>query len=148
MVRDSGLPADQTATAIAGQAGYRMRLLITGGRKFADRGLVWSVLDRLHGEHHFSMLIHGDARGADRLAGEWAQERGIEVLACPADRKRHGRAAATKRNRQMLAENPDLVVAFPGDSDTRHMTLIAEDAGVKVIYPEDMRELMSGDEPG
>ena len=110
-----------------------MRVLITGGRNFAGRALMWSTLDRLHAEHHFTLLIHGDARGADRLAGEWARERGIEVLACPADWKRYGRGAGPKRNRQMLDERPDLVVAFPGGSGTRHMVLIAEDAGVKVI---------------
>ena len=125
-----------------------MRLLVTGGCKFADRALMWSVLDRLHAKHHVSLLIHGDARGADRLAGEWAGERGIPALACPVDRKQYGRAAATKRNRQMLAETPDLVVAFPGDSDTRHMAIIAEEAGVKVIYPEDIPELWPATDPG
>lgn len=110
-----------------------MRLLVTGGRSFADRDFLFAVLDRLHAKHGFTLLIGGDARGADRLAGEWAQERGISVLACPADRKRYGRAAGPKRNRQMLAEKPDLVVAFPGDSDTWHMVIIAEDAGVQVI---------------
>ncbi len=50
-----------------------MRLLITGGRKFADRGLIRAILDRLHAQHRFTLLIHGDARGADRLAAEWAQ---------------------------------------------------------------------------
>ena len=125
-----------------------MRILITGGRDFDDRDLLWSTLDRLHAEHHFTALIHGDARGADRLAGEWAGERGIPVLVCPEDRKRDGRGARSKRNRRMLAENPDLVVAFSHDSSSEHMTLIAEDAGVKVIYPEDMPELMSGNEPG
>jgi hypothetical protein len=125
-----------------------MRLLITGGRKFTDRGLMWSVLDRLHAEHHFTLLIHGDARGADRLAGEWAGERGIPVLICPADRKRDGLAARPKRNRRILAENPDLVVAFSHDSESGHMTLVAEDAGVKVIYPEDMPELWPANEPG
>lgn len=125
-----------------------MRLLVTGSRDFDDRDLMWSVLDRLHAEHHFTLLIHGDARGADRLAGQWAGERGIKVLACPADRKRHGRAARPKRNRQMLAEKPDLVVAFSNDSGSEHMTLIAEDARVKVIYPQDIPELMSGNEPG
>ena len=70
-----------------------MRVLITGGRNFDDRDLMWSSLDRLHAEHHFTLLIHGDAKGADRLAGAWAEERGIEVLACPADWKRYGRGA-------------------------------------------------------
>ena len=113
-----------------------MRLLITGGRNFDDRDLMWSTLDRLHAEYQFTLLIHGDARGTDRLAGAWAQERGIAALVCPADRKRYGRAAGPKRNRQMLAEKPDLVVAFPGDSGTRHMVLIADEVGVKVIVVE------------
>lgn len=125
-----------------------MRLLITGGRKLTDRGLIWSILDRLHAEHRFTLLIHGDDRGADQLCAEWAQERGIPVLACPADRQRDGRAAATKRNRRMLAENPDLVVAFSNDSNARHMTLIADDAGAKMIDPEDIPELWSANEPG
>ncbi len=125
-----------------------MRLLITGGRKFADRDLIRSILDRLHAQHRFTLLIHGDARGADRLAAEWAQARGIPVLACPVDRKRDGRAARPKRNRRMLAENPDLVVALSNESESGHMTLIAEDAEVKVIYPEDMPELWSANEPG
>jgi len=72
-----------------------MRVLITGGRNFKDRALMWSTLDWLHAEHHFTLLIHSDARGADRLADEWAQEQDIQVLNCPADRKRYGRAAGT-----------------------------------------------------
>ncbi len=109
-----------------------MRLVVTGGRNFDNREFLFATLDG-HAEHHFTLLIHGDARGADRLAGEWARERGIEVLACPADWKRYGRGAGPKRNRQMLVENPDLVVAFPGGSGTSHMVIIAEEAGVKVI---------------
>jgi hypothetical protein len=87
------------------------------------------------------LLIHADAPGANRLAGESATERGIEVSACPADRKGHGRAGRPKRKRRMLAENPGLVVAFSHGSDSGHMTWIAEGAAVRVIYPEDIPEL-------
>ena len=52
-----------------------MRVLITGGRSFDDRTLLFETLDRLHAIHEFTLLIHGDARGADRLGGEWARER-------------------------------------------------------------------------
>lgn len=110
-----------------------MRLLVTGGRDFTDRQLLFQALDQLHAEHHFTLLIHGDARGADRLAGEWAQDRGIQVLACPADWKQHGRIAGPIRNRQMLDKKPDLVVAFPGGAGTRNMVEIARKAGVVVI---------------
>ncbi len=48
------------------------RLLVTGGRDFADRDLLYATLDRLHAEHNIIVVIHGDAKGADRLAGEWA----------------------------------------------------------------------------
>lgn len=116
-----------------------MRLLVTGGRNFADRDVLFATLDRLHAEHGFTLLIHGDARGADRLAGEWAQERGVPILACPLDRKRYGRGAGPKRNRQMLGQDPDLVVAFPGGSGTSHMVIIAEEAGVKVIRAEETK---------
>ena len=44
----------------------------------------------------------------------------------------------------MLAEKPDLVVAFPGDSDTRHMVIIADEAGVKVVYAVEVRTPWSG----
>ena len=110
-----------------------MRLLVTGGRNFADRDFLFATLDRLHAEHGFTLLIHGDARGADQLAGEWAQERGVAILARPADWLRYGGGDAPRRNRQMLDEKPDLVVAFPGGSGTRNMVEIARKAGVNVI---------------
>ena len=91
-----------------------MRLLVTGGRSFSDRNSLFGTLGALHAEHHFTPLIHGDARGADRLVGEWVQERGIQVLACPVDWKRYGRGAGPIRNRRMLDEKPDLAVAFTG----------------------------------
>ena len=54
-----------------------MRVLVCGGRDFDDAGLMISVLDRLHTEKFFTVLIHGNARGADRIADAWASCRGI-----------------------------------------------------------------------
>ena len=98
-----------------------MRVLITGGRDFADRQLLFETLDRLHAARGFTLVIHGAAKGADSLADEWAKERGIEVQARPADWKKHGRAAGPIRNQEMLKENPQLVVAFPGGKGTANM---------------------------
>lgn len=114
-----------------------MRILITGGRGFTDREMLFLALDRLHEEHSFSIVIHGDARGADRLAGEWASERGVEVLACPADWKRHGRGAGPIRNRQMLGHNPDLLVAFPGGRGTADMVAVATKVGLRVFLAKE-----------
>ena len=81
-------------------------------------------------------MIHGDASGADRLAGEWAKERCIEVLARPAEWKKHGRAAGPIRNQAMLAEKPQLVVAFPGGKGTADMVAKAKKAGLEVVVIE------------
>lgn len=110
-----------------------MRILVTGGRDFNDRNLLQSTLNKLHSNYCFTLLIHGNARGADRLAGKWAEDRGINVLSCPADWERHGRAAGCIRNRRMLREGPDLVVGFPGGKGTRNMIEIATRAGIDVI---------------
>jgi hypothetical protein len=80
------------------------------------------------------MMIEGDARGADRIAGEWADLRGIEHVNFSADWKKLGRTAGPIRNEQMLREGkPDLVIALPGGRGTAHMVRIAREAGVRVI---------------
>lgn len=110
-----------------------MRVLVTGGRDFSDRALVNDALDRLHAQHAFTVLIHGDASGADRLSGEWAASKGIQVEARPADWKKHGRAAGPIRNSQMLNEQPELVIAFPGGKGTADMVRKAKQAGLEVV---------------
>lgn len=110
-----------------------MRVLITGGRDFSDRALLNKVLERLHAQHAFTVLIHGDASGADRLSGEWAASKGIQVEARPADWKKHGRAAGPIRNSQMLDEKPELVIAFPGGKGTADMVRKAKQAGLEVV---------------
>lgn len=59
------------------------------------------------------LVVHGGARGADTLAGKWAEGRGIPVRVYPADWNRYGKGAGPKRNQQMLDEaDPDVVIAF------------------------------------
>lgn len=110
-----------------------MRVLVTGGRDFSDRKLLFETLDRLHSTHVFSVLIHGDASGADRLAGEWAAAAGVRVEAHPAEWKKHGRAAGPIRNSMMLEEKPGLVIAFPGGKGTADMVRKAKAAGLTVV---------------
>jgi len=114
-----------------------MRVLVTGGRDFDERNMLAQTLDRLHEQHGFTLLIHGAAKGADRLAGEWAKSRGIEILACPADWRRYGRGAGMQRNKEMLEQSPDLLVAFPGGKGTENMVKIAKKAGLTVVMAED-----------
>lgn len=124
-----------------------MRVLVCGGRDFADRELLARTLDSLFNKLTF--LIHGGASGADTLADEWAETNGIPRRAYRANwNNLHAPGAIVKttragkpynaragiwRNQRMLVEGkPDLVIAFAGGSGTANMVSLAKKAGVPV----------------
>src|SRR5690348_7393039 len=108
-----------------------MKLLVCGGRTYFDAKTLWRVLDDLHARHGVTAVIHGGAKGADTLAGEWAASHGVDVTVYYANWTAHGAAAGPRRSARMLADGkPDLVVAFPGGAGTRDMVAKAKAAGV------------------
>lgn len=113
-----------------------MKVLVCGGRDYGsvvgERGKVFAVLNELHYTKPITMLIHGGARGADTVAGHWAESRRVACLTVWADWSL-GRIAGTLRNAKMLTWEPDLVVAFPGGNGTAHMVRIAREGGFEVI---------------
>lgn len=111
-----------------------MRVLVCGGRSFADMDAMCAALDRIVlSKAGLSVIIHGGASGADALAAQYAESEGANVAVYPADWKTHGRAAGPIRNQQMLDEGkPDLVLAFPGGRGTADMVRRAKAAGVPV----------------
>lgn len=110
-----------------------MTVLVCGGRNFGNRWWLYTALDALHDWKPIDVLIHGDARGADHLAGEWARDRKVPCRRYPADWEKHGKSAGPRRNQQMLDEGrPDLVMAFPGGAGTRDMVTRAKRAGIRV----------------
>lgn len=115
-----------------------MRVLVCGSRYWTRRHYLFGVLDSLHEEMQFTVVIEGEAPGADRMAALWARRHDVAVAAYPADWAEHGRAAGPIRNRRMLAEGkPDLVVAFheriSASKGTIDMMRQAGKAGVKVM---------------
>ena len=109
-----------------------MRLLICGSRTWWDPVPIAAVLAACPPD---TTVVHGDARGADRLAAGLARLAGLAVEAHPADWTRDGRAAGPRRNAAMLATGIDQVVAFRVDGaspGTDHMVRIARKAGVPV----------------
>ena len=110
-----------------------MRLLVCGGRDFDDFEIINEELTWLAGEHEIEILIHGGARGADTLAGEWATLSCVPVKVFRPDWEKYGKAAGHIRNKQMLDEGkPDFVLAFPGGRGTANMVGQARAAGVTV----------------
>jgi len=112
-------------------SGGAMRVLVCGGRNFNNHRAVYEALDQLNPKP--TVIIHGDCSGADRLADNWADARGVTTSVYPADWAKHGKVAGLVRNEQMLMEPPDLVLAFPGGNGTADMVARAKDANVPVI---------------
>ncbi len=59
-----------------------------------------------------SLVIHGNARGGDRIAAESAKRHGCELVPFEPDWKQHGKKAGFLRNLEMLDTQPDSVIAF------------------------------------
>lgn len=107
-----------------------MIVLICGGRDY------YGDVDILHDAHPVSMVVHGDAKGADRRGGLWAKSRHIHYAAVPALWDELGRnAAGPMRNAAMLLLKPTYCVAFPGGSGTADMVRRCNEAGITVWQP-------------
>lgn len=99
-----------------------MIVLVTGGRDFDDHAFMFGAILTIHKLRPISLLVHGDARGADKLSGVIARELGIKVKPYPADWKKLGKRAGPVRNRYMHDDAcPDMVLAFPGGTGTADM---------------------------
>ncbi len=99
------------------------RILVFGGRDFNDREYLFAELDLFDKDFGVTVVIEGEARGADQLAANWAAVRGKQLLPFPADWARHGKSAGPRRNQQMLDEGrPDYAIGFPGGRGTADMS--------------------------
>ncbi len=118
------------------------RILITGDRNWSNSDMIAATFH----EHHLvpsDVIIHGDARGADRMGAEIARNEfhisESHILAFPADWNQYGRSAGPIRNQQMLTEGkPTLVLAFHDNihnsKGTKDMIIRALEADVTVYF--------------
>src|SRR5262245_55449389 len=109
-----------------------MKLIIAGSRTFTDYQLVCQTLgpDR----HRITEVIHGGARGADRLGFLWALAHQVRSRCFAADWERFGNSAGVRRNHQM-AQAGDMLLAFwDGQSPgTAHMVQCMRALGKPVV---------------
>ena len=112
----------------------RKSAIVCGDRNWTSRSVIERELKNLDKD---VLVVHGDCRGADRIAGEVAASLGLRVLAFPAEWAEHGRAAGPIRNQRMLLEaGPFIVLAFHDDVEssrgTKNMISAAKARGVEV----------------
>lgn len=113
-----------------------MRVIVAGATAWTDAEAIRPELRKLPAG---STIIHGDAPGADAIAGRIAAELGLAVEAMAKDAQdyaRYQRAAWKGLNERMLASGAVLVLAFhPAIEEsrgTRHVVELARAAGVEV----------------
>jgi len=122
-----------------------VRLLVCGGRDYADRERVFTEIAAAIGREATeddmnswlpppgTVIISGCATGADQHAIDWAVVHWAQLEEYPADWERYGKSAGHRRNATMLKfGKPDLVLAFPGGKGTANMIAQARAAGVPV----------------
>ena len=97
--------------------------LFCGGRAFADQSFFDAAISDIIGMYGVpEKVIHGDAPGLDQMAAAWGRRMAIDMVACPADWDKHGKAAGAIRNEDMLMKHkPKKVIAFPGGPGTADM---------------------------
>ena len=115
------------------------KVLICGDRNWLKWEPIRAWLCKLQ-DWGYDTVVEGEARGADTLAREEAEQLGFTVLKFPANWNQYGRAAGPIRNREMLDQHPDLVLAFHGNisasKGTRDTVEEAKRRGIPVVLVE------------
>jgi hypothetical protein len=113
-----------------------MRVIVAGASDWTDAGAIARELAKLPPG---ATVIHGDAPGADALAGAAAALLGLRVEAMAKneeDYARYRRGAWRGLNERMLASGAVLVLAFHPDlarsKGTRHMVELAQAVEIEV----------------
>jgi len=89
-------------------------VLVTGSREMDN----YAYLEKVLNGYKIGGIVHGDAKGADKLAQKWADQNDVLTQRHPvtdAQWKKLGLKAGILRNQFMLDEHPtiSLVIAFP-----------------------------------
>jgi hypothetical protein len=110
----------------------KLRVLVFGGRDYTDAATIDAALSLLD----VGCIIHGGARGADTLAGEWGKRKGLPVLRVDAPWDFYGNRAGRVRNQWMLDwAMPTYAAGFPGGTGTRDMAERCAAAGLPLWRP-------------
>jgi SLOG family YspA-like protein len=121
------------------------RVIVCGSRNWHDRERISDVL----ADAAVSLgtcwltIVHGNARGADRIAEQEAQKHGFFIESHPADWDAYGKQAGLLRNADMARAGADLCIAFwdGRSTGTKHMIDEAQREGIPVWVVEKHQEV-------
>ena len=102
------------------------RILVTGSRDWEDVSAIFSALNHVMRKWGTDIVVvHGGAKGADTIAGQWAGLQFVPEEVHLADWNTHGKKAGFIRNAEMVALGADVCLAFI-KNESRGATMCAE----------------------
>lgn len=135
-------PDDDRSSRQAGQnADSGVRVLVCGSRNWTDTFIIWTLLSGIQARPDAGrkmVVIQGGAKGADRIAWEWAQvsfdNPDSNCMEFTADWDKYGKRAGYLRNARMLNEGkPDLVLAFRSEGESKGTDMMIDIAGAAKV---------------
>lgn len=120
----------------------RPRVIVAGTRTFDDWRVLYDKMDKIIQKLTNPIICTGAAKGADRIAEEWALRRKFLLSRFHADWDKHGKAAGPIRNKEMIQyaceRRPAFLVAFwdgksPGTKNCIEQARKAE-MKIRVVY--------------
>jgi hypothetical protein len=78
-----------------------------------DAARIYDALNWAKAEWPSMSLALTGAKGGERLAKRWAQQKGVRLVLARPDFERHGRAAPFRANDQLMALRPVCVLVLP-----------------------------------
>ena len=78
-----------------------------------DASRIFDALNWARAEWPAMSLALTGAKGGERLAKRWAQQKGVPMVLAKADFERHGRSAPFRANDQLMALRPVCVLVLP-----------------------------------
>lgn len=121
-----------------------IKILVCGDRNWTNERVIKDFIEKLPDD---VIIIHGNCRGADLIAGKYSLNRGLTVITYPADWERYGKSAGPIRNKEMLDEEPHLVIAFHNNIEkskgTKNMIEQAKKANINVFVINEKSEMKS-----
>ncbi|HYX32553.1 MAG TPA: DUF2493 domain-containing protein [Oligoflexus sp.] len=100
-----------------------MKIIVCGSQDYQDQHLLTKTLREYTRRHKVSVIVLGQAIGAETMAAEWAMQNNIRLSIVPTNRKIQGAEGSVERNTRIIDSNRDAaaVLHFMGCANSEDL---------------------------
>jgi hypothetical protein len=84
-----------------------MKIIVCGSEDYQNKQLLTRTLREYTKRHKVSVIVIGQAQGAETMAAEWAMQNNVRLSIVPTNRHMQGREATVERNTRIVESNRD-----------------------------------------